>query len=47
MRTASPRTSMVLKSADGFTARPFISTKLYLAQPRTLDRDKDGVACEK
>jgi hypothetical protein len=27
-------------------ACPFVSTKLYLAQPRTLDRDKDGVACE-
>jgi hypothetical protein len=41
------RNFKVLKSADGFTARPFISTKLYLAQPRTLDRDHDGVACEK
>jgi hypothetical protein len=37
----------VLKTAEGFTGRPFVSTKLYLAQPRTLDRDKDGVACEK
>jgi hypothetical protein len=36
----------VLKTANGLTGRPFVSTKLYLAQPRTLDRDKDGVACE-
>jgi hypothetical protein len=35
-----------IKTADGLTGRPFVSTKLYLAQPRTLDRDKDGVACE-
>ena len=26
--------------------KPFVHTKLYLAQPTTLDRDKDGVACE-
>jgi hypothetical protein len=35
-----------VKTADGLTGRPFVSTKLYLAQPRTLDRGKDGVACE-
>jgi hypothetical protein len=36
----------VIKAADGLTGRPFVGTKLYLAQKRTLDRDKDGVACE-
>ena len=36
----------VVKSADGPTGRPFDSTKLYLARPRTLDRDEDRVACE-
>jgi Excalibur calcium-binding domain len=36
----------VIKTANGLTGRPFVSMKLYLAQPRTLDRDKDGVACE-
>ena len=36
----------VIKTADGLTGRPFVSSKLYAAQPRTLDRDKDGVACE-
>jgi hypothetical protein len=36
----------VIKTADGLTGRPFVCTKLYQAQPRTLDRDKDGVACE-
>jgi len=35
-----------VKTADGLTGRPFVSSKLYAAQPRTLDRDKDGVACE-
>ncbi len=36
----------VFKMANGLTGRPFVGTKLYAAQPRTLDRDKDGVACE-
>jgi hypothetical protein len=36
----------VVKSADGPTGRSFVSTKLYLAPPRTLDRDEDRVACE-
>lgn len=26
--------------------KPFVNNKLYAAQPKTLDRDKDGVACE-
>jgi hypothetical protein len=37
----------VLKRADGFTARPFVSSAVYAANPKTLDRDKDGVECEK
>ena len=37
----------VIKTANGLTGRPFVGTNLYAAQPRTLDRDKDGVACEK
>lgn len=36
----------VLKTADGLTGHPFVSSKLYAVQPRTLDRDRDGVACE-
>jgi hypothetical protein len=32
--------------ANGLTGRPKISKSLYLANKR-LDRDKDGVACEK
>jgi hypothetical protein len=41
----SPATARTI-AADGLTGRPFVGTKLYAAQPRTLDRDKDGVACE-
>ena len=37
----------VIKTANGLTGRPFVGTKLYAFQPRTLDRDKDGIACEK
>ena len=37
----------VIKTANGLTGHPFVGTNLYAAQPRTLDRDKDGVACEK
>jgi hypothetical protein len=37
----------VIKTANGLTGRPFVGANLYAAQPRTLDRDKDGVACEK
>jgi hypothetical protein len=37
----------VLKTADGFTARPFVSASVYEANPKTLDRDKDGVKCER
>ena len=36
-----------LKTADGFTARPFVSASLYAANPKTLDRDHDGVMCER
>jgi hypothetical protein len=36
----------VIKTANGLTGRPFVGTNLYAAQPRALDRDKDGVACE-
>jgi hypothetical protein len=32
--------------ASGLTGRPFVNLKLYTAN-RGLDRDKDGVACEK
>jgi hypothetical protein len=32
--------------ASGLTGRPFVNLKLYVAN-RGLDRDKDGVACEK
>jgi excalibur calcium-binding domain-containing protein len=32
--------------ATGLTGRPFVSLKLYVAN-HGLDRDKDGVACEK
>ncbi len=40
----------VIKKASGLTGRPFVSAKLYAAvqrQSHPLDRDKDGVACEK
>lgn len=37
----------VLKTADGFTARPFVSASVYASSPKTLDRDHDGVECEK
>lgn len=33
-------------TAGGLTGRPFINLKLYLANSG-LDRDKDGVACER
>ena len=36
----------VLKTADGFTERPFVSSAEYAANPKTLDRDHDGVECE-
>jgi len=32
--------------ASGLTGRPFVNLKLYTTN-RGLDRDKDGVACEK
>jgi Excalibur calcium-binding domain len=34
------------KLASGLTGRPFVNLSLYLAN-RGLDRDHDGVACEK
>jgi hypothetical protein len=37
----------VIKTADGLTGRPFVGTNLYAAQRKTLDRDHDGLACEK
>lgn len=37
----------VLKTATGFTAHPFVSLTTYTANPKTLDRDHDGVECEK
>ena len=40
----------VIKKASGLTGRPFVSAKLYAAgqnHSHPLDRDKDGVACEK
>jgi hypothetical protein len=37
----------VLKHANGFTERPFVSMSVYDANPRTLDRDRDGVECER
>jgi hypothetical protein len=37
----------VLKTANGFTGRPFVSASGYAANPKTLDRDHDGVECEK
>ena len=40
------RNFKVLKTADGFTARPFVSSSVYAANPKTLDRDHDGVECE-
>lgn len=36
----------VIKTANGLTGRPFVGTNLYAAQKKTLDRDKDGIACE-
>ncbi|WP_226344386.1 excalibur calcium-binding domain-containing protein [Agilicoccus flavus] len=39
------------KAKDKTKGRPvtthLVHAKLYAAQPRTLDRDKDGIACEK
>jgi hypothetical protein len=37
----------VLKTADGLTARPFVSASLYGTNPETLDRDQDDVMCER
>jgi Excalibur calcium-binding domain len=37
----------VLKTAGGFTGRPFVSASVYAANPKTLDHDHDGVECEK
>jgi hypothetical protein len=37
----------VVKSADGLTGRPFVSASMYAANPKTLDRDHDGVMCER
>jgi hypothetical protein len=39
------KNSKVIKKANGLTGRPFVSAKLYAANPGR-DRDKDGVACE-
>ena len=37
----------VIKTANGLTGRPFVSLKLYAAQPaERLDRARDAVACE-
>jgi Excalibur calcium-binding domain len=36
----------VIKKANGLTGRPFVSLKIYNANPGS-DRDRDGVACEK
>jgi hypothetical protein len=40
------KSAKTAKSADGLTGTPFISAKLY-ALEKGLDRDKDGVACER
>lgn len=34
------------QTASGLTGKPFVNTKLY-NKNSGLDRDKDGVACEK
>jgi hypothetical protein len=40
------KSAKTARSADGFTGTPFISATLY-AQEKGLDRDHDGVACER
>jgi hypothetical protein len=40
------KSAKTARTADGLTAAPFISASLY-AQEKGLDRDHDGVACER
>jgi hypothetical protein len=40
------KSAKTARSADGLTGTPFISAKLY-ALEKGLDRDHDGVACER
>jgi hypothetical protein len=40
------KSAKMAKSADGLTGMPFSSASLY-ALEKDLDRDHDGVACER
>jgi hypothetical protein len=41
------KSAAVLRHANGFTARPFVSASVYAANSKARDGDHDGVMCER